>query len=139
MCSEHSGEIDEKPDMVPKRRKGPGLFVENPDPKPAPKKANSRKTAVAKSGTAPDDISTQGPKSSATSLETATALHEVSSVGSKSKPLIGSDPDMATVASKHTGSTKCLDGFQVIYFLEEPRDGVSRHGLGAKLRGVAWF
>lgn len=43
------------------------------------------------------------------------------------------DAEMSIVASKHTGASKCLEGFTPLAFLSEA--GL-RTGLGAKIRGV---
>ena len=130
------GEIDAEENMVKKKRRGPGLAASLETTVVDVKQAKAKASRSTKK-IVPDDatVSTAAPQSD-TVMEIGSV---VPSSKSKKGTSTGLDTDMGVVASKHGGSTKCLEGFQVPFFLEQPRSDVSRHSLGAKLRGVTWL
>ncbi len=145
MNSEHCqccipGDLDAEENMVRKKRRGPGLAASLEPTLTDVKQAKAKASKSAKkTPTNTDDAttySTTAPLSGDQGIETGSV---VPSSTSKKGAATGLDAEMGVVASKHGGSTKCLEGFQVPLFLEEPRDGVSRHSLGAKLRGATWL
>ena len=102
---------------------------------PAAKAAGKSKAKAAKKVAASllASMETESTTASAPSASVAVPAHSTkSSLSAKgNKPQM--DAEMAIVAEKHNGTSKCLEGFTPAVYLTEPG---SRIALGAKTRGV---